>query len=135
MLTLNISHSKKVPADVDFSSKSYSVALSVELPNNMSAQELKAEMHRRYAELEIAVDEQITGKVTRRTQERRPQSKKDSASEKQLVYLMDLAKARNVSPQQLDALIQQRVGVESALMLDRKSCSLMIDQMQQYKAA
>lgn len=53
-LKLSASFCKKVPAEVDFSSKSYLASVEVELPTNLSGDELNAEIHKQYAQLERA---------------------------------------------------------------------------------
>ena len=137
-IKLSASVGRKQPGDLEFSSKSYHASLEKELPSDLSAEQLNAEIHQTYAKLEQAIDEQISGKVTRFPQgqdrQRRQRAPEGPASQKQTTYLLDLAKARNVSLQQLDADIQERFGIESVYQLDRKSCSLMIDQMQQQAA-
>lgn len=140
MLKLNASFSKKVPAELDYSSKSYMASVEVELPTNLSPEELKSEIHKTYAHLEAAVEEQISGKVTqfpqrqRSQRPRRQRASEGKASSKQINYLLDLSKARSMTLMQLTAEVMERFGVESVYELDRKSCSLMIDQLQQ-KAA
>ena len=54
-LKLNASFCKKVPAEVEFSSKSYLASLELELPTNLSGDELIVEIHKTYAQLEHAV--------------------------------------------------------------------------------
>jgi hypothetical protein len=137
-IKLTASVGRKEPGDRDFSSKSYHASLEKELPGDLNAEQLNAEIHQTYARLEQAIDEQINGKVTRfpqrQGQQRRQRTPEGPCSQKQCAYLMDLATARNVTLAQLNAEVQKRFGVESIYMLDRVSCSKMIDQMQQ-KAA
>ncbi|VGO16913.1 hypothetical protein PDESU_05505 [Pontiella desulfatans] len=136
---LTASVGRKEPGDREFSSKSYHASLEKELPSDLNAEQLKSEIHQTYARLEQAIDEQISGKVTRlpqrQGQQRRQRAPEGPASQKQTAYLLDLATARNVTLAQLNAEVQQRFGVDSIYMLDRVSCSKMIDHMQQQKAA
>ena len=45
MLKLNASFSKKVPAEEEYSSKSYHASIEVELPDGLSENQLKDKIH------------------------------------------------------------------------------------------
>lgn len=137
-IKLTASVGKKVPDEQEFSSRSYYASAEIECSSNLGAEQLNTELHTLYSRLEQAIDEKISGKVTRLPQhgrQRRQHAPEGPASQKQTAYLLDLATARNVTLAQLNAEVQQRFGVESIYQLDRKACSQMIDQMQQQKAA
>lgn len=129
---------KKVPDELEYSSKSYHASAEIECSSDLSAEQLNTELHTLYSRLEQAIDEKISGKVTRfpkQGRQRRQHAPEGPASQKQTAYLADLAAARNVTLAQLNAEVQQRFGVDSIYMLDRVSCSKMIDHMRQQKAA
>jgi len=48
MIKLNASVAKKVPAEQEYSSKSYMASIEVELPSNLTPEELKVEIHKTY---------------------------------------------------------------------------------------
>ena len=45
MLKLNVSYSKKVPADGEYSSQSYHASIEVELPDGLSPEQLNSKIH------------------------------------------------------------------------------------------
>ena len=45
MLKLNTSYSKKVPAESEYSSKSYHASIEMELPDGLSEQQIKDRIH------------------------------------------------------------------------------------------
>jgi hypothetical protein len=52
------------------------------------------------------------------------------ASNKQISYLLDLSKARDIPLIQLNADVQTRFGVISVYELSRRDCSRLIDEFQ-----
>jgi hypothetical protein len=134
-LKLAASVCKKLPDEQQYSSKSYLASVELELPSDLSPEQLNAEIHKTYAQLERAVDEQIAGKAPSAAgQERRPEQKRveapeGKASKRQLKYLLDLSLARNNKTlDQLNADIEKRFGV-SVFELGRKECSHLIDEL------
>ena len=119
MLKLNASFSKKVPAEQDYSSKSYHAAIEVELPDGLTQEQLQEKIHGTFALVEKSVESEINGQsaipaipaipaatqptpqpvaqptVSAPTQNRgdsaRSFKKVDPASGKQLKYLCDIA--------------------------------------------
>ena len=113
MLKLNASFSKKVPAEQDYSSKSYHAAIEVELPDGLTQEQLQERIHGTFALVEQSVESEISGQsaiptatqpvpqpvqqptVSAPTQNRgdsaRSFKKVDPASGKQLKYLCDIA--------------------------------------------
>jgi len=135
-LKLNASFCKKVPAEVEFSSKSYLASLELELPTNLSGDELIVEIHKTYAQLERAVEEQINGKTTTRSNERKPRSKPTSgdpvkASNKQIKYILDLGKAREKRLADLNTEAARLYGVDSIYELTKKDASRFVDELKE----
>ena len=135
-LKLCASFCKKVPAEVDYSSKSYLASVEVELPTNLSGDELNAEIHKTYAQLERAVDEQINGQTNQgqgqtqqRSQERSEASVK--ASNKQIKYILDLGKAREKVLSDLNTEAGRLYGVDSIYDLSKKDASRFVDQLKE----
>ena len=140
MIKLNASYSKKVPAEQEYSSKSFMACVEVELPTGVSAAELRSKIHDTFELVKQSVEDEIAGRSSNQrghhpNPSRGHQKPSDNkASNKQISFLLDLAKARKKTLPQLNAEVEELFGVESIYMLDRKSCSQMIEQLQQRAA-
>ncbi len=143
-LKLCASFSKKVPAEVDYSSKSYLASVEVELPSNLSSEELNAEIHKTYAQLEKAVDEQINGQATQHQAQpardrqggsqghsRSQQQPYIPASNKQVKYILDLGKAKEMTLAALNAEAGRLYGVDSIYNLSKPDASKFVDVLKQ----
>ena len=131
-LKLCASFCKKVPAEVEFSSKSYLASVELELPTNLSGDELNAEIHKTYAQLERAVDEQINGQTTTGSNEKQQRSQKCTeapvkASNKQIKYILDLGKAREKVLSDLNTEASRLYKVETIYDLTKKDASRFVD--------
>ena len=148
MLKLNASYSKKVPAEGEFSSQSYHASIEVELPDGLTQDQLNGKIHETFAMVRDSVEAELhetkpanpEGSAPRSQQSQprqgyRPgasnygkgkgQSQEDTAaSPKQIKYLLDLARANGVTPQQ----ILTRFKVNALEELTRNQCSLAIDE-------
>lgn len=136
MLRLNASFQKKVPAEVEFSSKSYMASVEVELPTGLSDPELREKIAntfrivRESVERELGEQESHVVPGPHPRKKGQPDNTEGKASNKQIAYLLDLSKARNVPLMQLNADIQTRFGVISVYELSRRDCSRLIDEFQ-----
>ena len=135
-LKLSASFCKKVPAEVEFSSKSYLASVELELPTNLSGDELNAEIHKTYAQLERAVEEQINGQVTTGSTKEQPRSQSQSgepvkASNKQIKYILDLGKAREKRLADLNSEAGRLYGVDSIYDLTKKDASRFVDELKE----
>lgn len=63
MIKLNASYSKKVPAEQDYSSKSFMACVEVELPAGASSQELQAKIHETFDLVRRSVEDEIGGQT------------------------------------------------------------------------
>ncbi len=148
MLKLNASYSKKVPAEGEYSSQSYHASIEVELPDGLTQDQLNGKIHETFALVRDSVEAELHGAASAnpegsapRNQHDQPrqgyrqgasnygkgkgQSQEDSAaSSKQIKYLLDLARANGVTPQQ----ILTRFKVNALEELTRNQCSLAIDE-------
>ena len=148
MLKLNASYSKKVPAEGEYSSQSYHASIEVELPDGLTQDQLNGKIHETFALVRDSVEAELHGTVPANPEGSAPhnpqnqprqgyrqgasnygkgkvQSQEDSAaSSKQIKYLLDLARAHNVTPQQ----ILTRFKVNALEELTRNQCSLAIDE-------
>jgi len=139
MIKLNASYSKKVPASEKYSSESYLACVEVELPTGASPQELQEEIHRTFQLVKESVEAEIAGQVARdQAQEHQEQrhghsrsnTAEGKASNKQIGYLLDLARARDIPLMQLNADVQTRFNAASVYELSRRDCSRLIDEFQ-----
>ena len=148
MLKLNASYSKKVPAEGEYSSQSYHASIEVELPDGLTQDQLNGKIHETFALVRDSVEAELHGTVPANPEGSAPhnpqnqprqgyrqgasnygkgkvQSQEDSAaSSKQIKYLLDLARAHNVTPQQ----ILTRFKVNALEELTRNQCSMAIDE-------
>ena len=131
MLKLNASYSKKVPAGEEYSSQSYHASVEVELPDGLSGEALQARIHETFDLVRNSVEAELHGKSPanygRRSRSGARQNEAP-ASPKQLSYLLDLARQRGITPQQIAARFQ----VPDIQHLTRQQCS---DQIDEWRAA
>ena len=138
MLKLNASYSKKVPAGEEYSSQSYHASVEVELPDGLTQEQLQARIHETFDLVRNSVEAELHGNVPRNcegypvAEERKtaPQGNRAAgrqndvpASSKQLSYLLDLARQRGVTPQQIAA----QHGVPDVRQLSKRQCSELIN--------
>jgi hypothetical protein len=140
MLKLNASYSKKVPAETEYSSRSYHASIEVEIPDGLTAEQLQSRIHETFDLVRNSVETELHGGNCTTVQQRpqsqgyKPQStegfrkcasKQDGpASAKQISYLLDLARTAGVTPAQIAA----RFRVNSVEELSRNQCSLAISE-------
>ena len=148
MLKLNASFSKKVPAEVDFSSISYHASIEAELPDGLSDKQLKDKIHDTFELVRESVESEIgniqsNGSESRQSNGsssrppdghiRYPQNKRGAdkkqdntpASAKQLNYLLDLAHNMGMKPKE----IMERAGVDDLSSLTKSECSRLLDEL------
>ena len=143
MLKLNASYSKKVPAGKEYSSQSYHASVEVELPDGLSGEALQARIHETFDLVRNSVEAELHGntqgnsggnvayhgvKNTPQGDRAHGRSNDGPASPKQLQYLLDLARQRGVTPQQIAARFQ----VSDIQYLTRQQCS---DQINEWRVA
>ena len=134
MLKLNASYSKKVPAEGEYSSQSYHASIECELPDGLNANQLQERIHDTFelvrqsveAELHDGNRQQQPPAQVQQTQQSQQSGKTASASPKQIRYLLDLARMRGITPQQLAAHFQ----VADVRQLTRQQCSTQINEWQ-----
>jgi hypothetical protein len=134
MIKLNASYSKKVPADQEYSSKSFLACVEVELPTGASSEELQQKIHETFRLVEQSVEDEIAGKANNDASKQphsqgSPGAPTGAASTKQISYLLDLGKAREKPLSILNAEAHQRFGVESIYQLGKKDCSKYIEEL------
>ena len=136
MLKLNAAYSKKVPADEEFSSKSFHASIECELPDGLSEDQLKEKIHNTFELVRSSVEAEIANVQSNGSETAgKPQNRREAegskpaappkASSKQLNYLLDLAHDKGVKPSE----IMERAGVDDLSELLKSQCSRLIDEL------
>ncbi len=149
MLKLNAAYSKKIPAEAEYSSKSYHASVEIELPDGLTPEQLDAKIRETFALVRDSVESELNGNAVQvpvdAIQTPHPQSysgqheptpqnasqpaygKKPAAdapaSPKQIKFLLDLARQNGYTIEQLKA----RFNVSALEDLSRTQCSRAID--------
>ena len=136
MIKLNASYSKKVPADQDYSSKSFLACIEVELPTGATAKELKAKIHDTFELVKQSVEAEIEGNTTASASPAKHPSQPASgdpvkASNKQIKYILDLGKAREKRLADLNTEACRLYGVDSIYELTKKDASRFVDELKE----
>ena len=139
MLKLNASYAKKVPAKEEYSSQSYHASIEVELPDGLSGEALQERIHATFNLVRNSVEAELHGKNlalqpdnsrqnelpnhAQNNSVQRANSRDIPASPKQISYLLDLARSRGITPQQIAA----QHGVADIQQLSKRQCSELIN--------
>ena len=131
MLKLNASYSNKVPADDEYTSKSYHASIEVELPDGLSSEQLNSKIHETFEMVRSSVEAELHGNVINHqgnngavSTVNNGQQGSTPASPKQINYLLTLASRRGITPQQIAA----QNNVANINQLSKKQCSALIAQ-------
>lgn len=146
MIKINASYSKKMPTAEQYSSESVFCSIEKEVSSGASASEIQRTVAETFELVRESVEAELSserrGQRSNRREER-PQGRQQrqrqpdgKASNKQISYLLDIAKSRDIKPRELDAGIRERYAyAETVYDLSRADCSFMIDHLQRQKAA
>ena len=137
MLKLNAAFNKKIPvAGEQFSSQSYHCSVEVELSDAATPAQLQAKIAETFALVRDAVENELHGKPAAKpepaAQTAKPEPAKPDtakASNKQVKYLLDLAKGKGLTLSALNARVQDRFKVETVYDLARKDASKLVDEL------
>ena len=147
MLKLNASYSKKVPVQgEEYSSQSYHASVEVELSDKLDASDIQQKIHETFALVRDAVEAELHGSARISTSApaqpamrvlppQRTEGMGNSAnagakaSNNQIKYILDLAKAQGLRLTDVNSRVQQQFGVGSVYALDRKSASRFVDEL------
>ena len=136
MLKLSASYSKKVPTAEQFSSQSYHCSVEVELSDAATPEQLQAKIHDTFALVRDAVESELHGKPAAKpesaAQTGKPEPAKpdtSKASNKQVKYLLDVAKGKGLTLTALNARVLDRFKVETVYDLGRKDASKLVDEL------
>jgi hypothetical protein len=129
MLKINASFSKKIPAEVDYSSKSYMASIEVELPAGLSGQELREKIADTFSLVRDSVETEINarpdvmpGKAQKQTST--PQGK---ATNKQIKFILDLGKVKEKTLADLNAEAARLYAAETIYELSKPDASKFVD--------
>ena len=137
MLKLIAAFNKKIPvAGEQFSSQSYHCSVEVELSDAATPEQLQAKIHDTFALVRDAVETELHGKPAAKpepeAQTAKPEPAKPDtakASNKQVKYLLDLAKGKGLTLTALNARVKDRFKVETVYDLARRDASKFVDEL------
>ena len=137
MLKLNASYSKKVPVPgEDYSSRSFHASIECECADALTSEQLQAKIHDTFALVRDAVESELHGRPVAKpepaSQTAKPEPAKPDtakASNKQVKYLLDLAKGKGLTLTALNARVQDWFKVETIYDLARKDASKLVDEL------
>jgi hypothetical protein len=137
MLKLNASYSKKVPTSEQYSSQSYHCSVEVELSDAASPEQLQAKIHDTFALVRDAVESELHGKPAAKAEPEAQTAKAEpqtaeapaKASNKQVKFILDLAKGKGLTLTALNSRVQEKFKVESVYELARKDASRLVDEL------
>ena len=137
MLKLNAAFSKKIPVPgEEFSSQSFHASIECECADALTAEQLQEKIHATFELVKTAVETELHGKPaakaepaaqTAQAEPAKPDAAK--ASNRQVKYLLDLAKGRGLTLTALNARVQDRFKVETVYDLGRKDASKLVDEL------
>lgn len=125
MLKVNASYAKKVPAAGEYSSQSYHASIEMELADGLTPEQLQDKIHETFELVRSSVESELQS--GRESAAAAPPAAPVvvAASNKQLQYLVDMARNHGVNPLQLAA----RFNVQDLRELTRSQCSKLIDEL------
>jgi len=135
MLKLNSSYSKKVPVEGrDFSSQSYHASVEMELSDALEPRQIQERIHDTFKIVKEAVETELNGKSqsTHKAESPREHTGNGSgekASNKQIKYLTDLARVRDISVSELNSQAKKIYGADSIYDLTKKDASKLVDSL------
>ena len=130
MLKLNASYSKKVPAEGEYSSQSYHASIEVELPDGMNQSQLQNRIHETFEMVRNSVEAELHGNPPASAPVNGVQNTSNRhahpippASPKQIKFMLDLARTKGITPQQIAA----QHGVATVEQMSKRQCSDLIN--------
>ena len=148
MLKLNASYSKKVPAGEQFTSQSYHCSVEAELSDAATPEQLQSKIRDTFALVRDAVEAELHGKPSAKPEKAEPvapsapsapstpaptpPSRSDAsakASNKQIRFILDLAKAKGMGLGEVTGQVQRKFKAESIYDLTRREASKLLDEL------
>ena len=139
MIKLHASYSKKIPAEEQYSSKSFHASLEIEVGDDVvrNGRQLEEKLRALWSDLERAVENQIAssnGKSAPPAQAvpRTNGNNGEKASPKQVNYLTLLArKAKSWGLADLDAHVKTRFGNGGVYEMSKSEASMLIEEFRE----
>ena len=137
MLKLNAAFSKKIPVPgEEFSSQSFHASIECECADALTAEQLQAKIHDTFALVKDAVESELHGKTAAKAEPEAQPAKGEpakpdttKASNKQVKFILDLAKGKGLSLSVLNTRVQEKFKVDSVYELARKDASRLVDEL------
>ena len=144
MLKLNASFSKKIPAEQEYSSQSYHCSIEIEIPDGVHQDELRQRIHDTFVMVRSTVEDELRNAPGNRatlpplaaplpiSQQQAPQQTGNGfqrASNKQIKYLLDLAKRDGKDIRWVTAEVQRRFQVQTVYEVSKQQASILIDDL------
>ena len=140
MLKLIAAFNKKIPvAGEQYSSQSYHCSVEVELSDAATPAQLQAKIHDTFALVRDAVESELHGKPAAKadpaaqapsqTDPRAAKPDAAKASNKQVKFILDLAKNRGLTLSALNTRVQEKFKVETIYDLPRSAASRLVDEL------
>lgn len=137
MLKGIISYSKKVWSESDSSSQGYSLSLETELPSAMGADTIQKSIHDTFELVKNSVEQELQAG---RGQKEAPAAASKAggerrdlavgkASNKQIKYITDLARERNITLNQLTEQVKGLYKVDSIYGLSKGDASKLVESL------
>jgi len=148
MLKAVLTYSKKIPvAGQQFSSQSYHLSLESEISEGLSAGQIQQKIHDTFELVKNSVEQELQSGRGQREQsapaaenkagEERKEFSPGKATNKQLKYLTDLARERNITLNALTDQVKELYHVDSIYGLSKGDASKLVESLkrEQRKAA
>ena len=144
MIKLHAAYSKKIPAESQYSSKSFHASLEVEVSDDIARNgaRLQEKLRALWLDLQDAVEAQIresngNGAAPRaEPRSEAPSNGGDRASQKQVNYLMLLARrAKGWGLPELQQYVKTRVGDVGICEMSKQDASMLIEEFRAMKPA
>ena len=137
MLKINASFSKKVPVPgEEYSSQSFHASIECECADALTTEQLQEKIHATFDLVKTAVESELHGKTAAKAEPAAQTAKGEpakpdvtKASNRQVKYLLDLAKGKGLTLTALNARVQDRFKVETIYDLARKDASKLVDEL------
>ena len=137
MLKINASFSKKVPVPgEEYSSQSFHASIECECADALTTEQLQEKIHATFDLVKTAVESELHGKPAAKAEPAAQPAKGEpakpdvtKASNRQVKYLLDLAKGKGLTLTALNARVQERFKAETIYDLARKDASKLVDEL------
>lgn len=137
MLKISASFSKKVPVPgEEYSSQSFHASIECECADALTTEQLQEKIHATFDLVKTAVESELHGKPAAKAEPAAQPAKGEpakpdttKASNKQVKFILDLAKGKGLSLSALNTRVQDKFKVESVYELARKDASRLVDEL------